>query len=119
MAYRKNKHVDNRAYKFRLMPNAEQIVLINKTFGCVRFVYNNLLSDRISHYHSTGQSLKKEVSEYKTAYPFLKEVDSLALANAKLNLDNAYKNFFEKRSRFPTFHKKRSYYLFKELNNIV
>ena len=41
MAYRKNKHVDNRAYKFRLMPNAEQIVLINKTFGCVIFVYNN------------------------------------------------------------------------------
>ena len=106
MAYRKNKNVDNKAYKFRLMPNAEQIVLINKTFGCVRFVYNNLLSDRISHYQSTGQALKKEVSEYKTTYPFLKEVDSLALANAKLNLDNAYKNFFEKRSKFPTFHKK-------------
>ena len=82
--YRKDKNVDNRAYKFRLYPNAEQIVLINKTFGCVRFIHNNLLSDKIKHYKATGKSLKKEVSEYKEIYPFLYEVDSLALANAKV-----------------------------------
>ena len=104
--YRKNKNVDNRAYKFRLYPNAEQIVLINKTFGCVRFVYNNLLSDKQAYYKSTGKTLKKEVSEYKKSCPFLCEVDSLALANAKVNLETAYKNFFEKRSKFPKFHKK-------------
>jgi putative transposase len=52
MGRRKNKDVDNRAYKFRLLPNAEQTVLINKTFGCVRFVYNNLLADRNAHYNS-------------------------------------------------------------------
>ena len=104
--YRKNKSVDNRAYKFRLYPNTEQIVLINKTFGCVRFVYNNLLSDKQAYYKATGKTLKKEVSEYKKSYPFLCEVDSLALANAKVNLETAYKNFFEKRSKFPKFHKK-------------
>ena len=104
--YRKNKNVDNRAYKFRLYPNAEQVVLINKTFGCVRFIYNNLLSDKIKHYKAIGKLLKKEVSEYKAIYPFLCEVDSLALANAKVNLETAYKNFFSKKSKFPKFHKK-------------
>ena len=104
--YRKDKNVDNRAYKFRLYPNAEQVVLINKTFGCVRFVYNNLLSDKMKHYKATGKSLKKEVSEYKVDYPFLCEVDSLALANAKVNLETAYKNFFSKKSKFPKFYKK-------------
>ena len=109
MAYRKNKNVDNRAYKFRLMPNEDQEVLINKTFGCVRLVYNSLLSDKSSYYKSTGGTLKKEVSEYKDKHTFLKEVDSLALANAKLNLETAFRNFFEKRSKFPTFHKKGKY----------
>ena len=104
--YRKNKDVDNRAYKFRLYPNAEQIVLINKTFGCVRFIHNNLLSDKIKHYKATGKSLKKEVSEYKEIYPFLYEVDSLALANAKVNLETAYKNFFAHIAKFPKFYKK-------------
>ena len=104
--YRKDKNVDNRAYKFRLYPNAEQIVLINKTFGCVRFIHNNLLSDKIKHYKATGKSLKKEVSEYKAIYPFLCEVDSLALANAKVNLETAYKNFFAHIAKFPKFYKK-------------
>ena len=106
MARRKNKNVDNRAYKFRLLPNAEQTVLINKTFGCVRFIYNNLLADRNAYYKATGGTLKKEVSEYKVDHEFLKEVDSLALANAKINLETSFKNFFEHRSKFPKFHKK-------------
>ena len=111
MGHRKNKDVDNRAYKFRLMPNAEQTILINKTFGCVRFVYNNLLADRNAHYKATGETLKKEVSEYKLSHEFLKEVDSLALANAKMNLETAFKNFFEHRSKFPKFHKNMNCHL--------
>ena len=106
MARRKNTNVDNRAYKFRMYPNKNQKVLINKTFGCVRFVYNHLLDDRNNHYKTTGQTLKKEVSEYKVDYPFLCEVDSLALANAKINLETSFKNFFEKRTKYPKFHKK-------------
>ena len=106
MTRRKNSNVDNRAYKFRLYPNAQQTVLINKTFGCVRFVYNALLSDKTEHYKKHGTQLKKEVSEYKKDNAFLKEVDSLALANAKLNLETAYRNFFDKRAKYPTFHKK-------------
>ena len=104
--YRRNKNVDNHAYKFRLYPNEEQCILIAKTFGCVRFIYNSLLADKNDCYKATGQTLKKEVSEYKASYEWLKEVDSLALANAKVSIDTAFKNFFEKRAKFPTFHKK-------------
>ena len=69
-------------------------------------MYNNLLADRNAYYKATGGTLKKEVSEYKVDYEFLKEVDSLALANAKINLETSFKNFFEHRSKFPKFHKK-------------
>ena len=106
MAKRKNTNVDNFAYHYRLYPNKFQKVLINKTFGCVRFVYNHLLADHSDHYEKTGQKLKKEVSEYKSEHEFLKEVDSLALANAKMNLETSFKNFFEKRTKYPKFHKK-------------
>lgn len=104
--YRKNKNVDNHAYKFALYPNDEQIILITKTFGSVRWIYNHLLADKNNYYKETGQNLKKEVSEYKPFYEWLKEVDSLALANAKVNLDAAFKNFFEGKAKFPKFHKK-------------
>ena len=53
-----------------------------------------MLTDKKKYYEETGLSLKKEVSEYKKEKEFLKEVDSLALANAKLNLETAFKNFF-------------------------
>lgn len=96
----------NEAYVFRISPSKEQEVLINKTFGCCRFIYNNLLSDRTEYYKENKSSLKKEVSYYKKDNAFLKEVDSLALANAKKNLDTAFKNFFEKRSGYPCFKKK-------------
>ena len=104
--YRKNKNVDNHAYKFRCYPSDEQVVLLAKTFGCVRWIYNHLLDDKNTYYKETGQNLKKEVSEYKPFYEWLKEVDSLALANAKINLETAFKNFFEGNAKFPKFHKK-------------
>ena len=121
MTRRKNTNVDNRAYKFRLLPNAQQTVLINKTFGCVRFVYNALLYDKTQYYKQYRQPLKKEVSEYKAQFSFLKEVDSLALANAKLNLEAAYKNFFDKRAKYPTYHKKGKYnsYTTNNVNNSI
>ena len=105
---RKNSNVDNRAYKFRIYPNAEQTVLICKTMGCARFIYNHLLSDRTKFYQEEKKTLKREVTYYKEQkeFSFLKEVDSLALANAKLNLDRAFANFFDKNGKYPTFKKK-------------
>lgn len=98
----------NKAYVYRLYPNKAQKILINKTIGCARLVYNLLLSDRMAYYKECHQTLKREVSYYKRMpeYDFLKEVDSLALANAKRNLEAAYKNFFEGNARFPKFKKK-------------
>ena len=90
----------NKAFKFRLYPTGEQAHLICKTFGCVRFVYNKMLAERkevYEKYKENKEKLKKEKfptpAKYKTEYEWLKEVDSLALANAQLNLQTAYKNF--------------------------
>jgi putative transposase len=64
MRRKSNKNVENRAYRFRLYPNAELTVLINKTIGCSRLIYNSLLTDKKKYYEETGLSLKKEVSEF-------------------------------------------------------
>ena len=98
----------NRAYKFRIYPNKEQKIMFAKTFGCVRFIYNLMLADEIKHYQQTGKSLSVTPARYKSQYEWLKEVDSLALANAQLNLQTAYKNFFrKKRTGFPKFKSKK------------
>ena len=108
MRKKTNDEVDNRAYKFRIYPTDEQEVLIRKTIGCARLIYNCLLHYKQQHYKDTKKMLKREVTYYKKQekYSFLSEVDSLALANAKLNLDSAYKNFFEGRTELPKFKKK-------------
>ena len=94
----------NKAYKFRLYPNVEQCVLFAKTFGCVRFIYNRMLTDRIEYYKMTEKSLKTTPAQYKTEFEWLREVDSLALANAQLHLETAYRNFFRDKSiGFPNF----------------
>ena len=97
-----------RAYKFRLYPNKEQQEYFAKCFGCTRFIYNKMLEDKIKHYKETGKMLHNTPAQYKKEYPFLKEVDSLALANVQLNLEQAYKNFFrDKSTGFPKFKKKK------------
>ncbi|MFD2729162.1 helix-turn-helix domain-containing protein, partial [Enterococcus camelliae] len=83
-----------KAYKFRLYPTEEQELFFAQSFGCVRKVYNLMLNDRKKAYEEVkNDSSKKMVfptpAKYKEEFPFLKEVDSLALANAQLNLDKA------------------------------
>lgn len=84
----------NKAYKFRIYPNEEQKILFAKTFGCTRFIYNKMLSDKIDYYKQTKQKLNNTPAQYKIAFAWLKEVDSLALANAQMNLQKAFTNFF-------------------------
>ena len=84
----------NIAYRFRIYPTEEQKILLGKTFGCCRFLYNQMLNDKIQEYEKTKKMLKNTPAMYKKEYPFLKEVDSLALANVQLHLEKAYKNFF-------------------------
>lgn len=78
-----------KSYKYRIYPNKEQQMFFSKTFGCVRFVYNRMLADRIKSYQESQDKLDKSVkyptpAQYKAEFPFLKEVDSLALANAQM-----------------------------------
>ena len=84
-----------RAYRFRIYPNKEQEKLIHKTFGCCRFVYNRMLSERKEIYEKTGKDVRLTPAKYKKEYVWLKEVDSLALANVQLNLEAAYQKFFK------------------------
>jgi putative transposase len=99
-----------RAYKYRIYPTKEQKEYFTKVFGCVRFVYNKMLADKIEYYKQTGKMLKNTPAQYKKEYPFLKEVDSLAFANAQLNLEKAFKNFFKNKDvGFPKFKKKKSH----------
>lgn len=99
----------NKAYKFRIHPNSEQRTMFARTFGCVRFIYNRMLSDKIKYYEETGQKLNNTPAQYKSEYEWLKEVDSLALANAQMNLQTAYNNFFRSpKVGFPKFKSKKS-----------
>ena len=103
-----------KAYKYRIYPNKEQELYFAKTFGCTRFIYNKMLADRIKSYEENKDLDIKQVkyptpAQYKKEFEWLKEVDSLALANAQINLDKAYKNFFRDKSvGFPKFKSKKS-----------
>ena len=100
-----------KAYKYRLYPNLEQREYLVKTFGCTRFIYNKMLADKIEYYKETGEMLKNTPAQYKKEFEWLKEVDSLALANAQQNLEKAYKNFFRDKSiGFPKFKSKKTNY---------
>lgn len=76
----------NRAFKYRLYPTTEQRELFMKTFGCCRKVYNLMLAEKIESYKQTGKFATVTPAKYKKEYPYLKEVDSLALANKQLDL---------------------------------
>jgi putative transposase len=97
------------AYKYRLYPNKEQQEYFTKCFGCVRFIYNRMLSDKIDYYKETKQKLNNTPAQYKKEFEWLKEVDSLALANAQMNLQTAYNNFFKRPEvGFPKFKSKKN-----------
>lgn len=103
-----------KAYKYRIYPNKEQKLYLAKTFGCSRLIYNLMLADRIKSYEENKDLDIKQMkyptpAQYKKDFEFLKEVDSLALANEQMNLDKAYKNFFRDKSvGFPKFKSKKN-----------
>lgn len=106
------------AYKYRLYPNKEQQIYFAKCFGCVRFIYNRMLSDKIDYYKETKQKLNNYPAQYKMEFPWLKEVDSYALSNAQMNLQKAYNNFFKRPEvGFPKFKSKKSHKYSYTTNN--
>ena len=111
-----------KTYKFRLIPNKEQEILINKTFGCTRYIYNQMLVERNDIYEkfkNSKEELKsykyKTEKEFKQELIWLKEIDSIALQQARIDLIMAYKNFFNsqlgkrkgKKIGFPRFKSKK------------
>src|SRR4029079_1420099 len=103
-----------KTYKYRIYPNADQIIMIAKHFGCARHIYNWGLECKKQHYQETGKSLPKRqlqdklVAIKKTEKPWLNEVNSQSLLATLENLDTAFRKFFRKESQFPIHKKKYS-----------
>ncbi|WP_156093370.1 RNA-guided endonuclease InsQ/TnpB family protein, partial [Planktothrix serta] len=101
-----------KATKVRLYPTPEQGLALAKSFGCARWYWNFALNACIQHYQETGKSLKLAsykgmLPQLKKEYPWLKEdCYSSVLQCVAINLDRAYKNFFEGRAKFPNFKSK-------------
>lgn len=104
-----------KTYKYRIYPNKTQKMLIQKTFGCCRFVYNQTLAYRKNLYETEKKSMSKlDCNNYvnrvlKRDYKWLKDVDKFALTNAVYAMDNAYQRFFKLRSGYPKFKNKHSH----------
>ena len=114
-----------RAYNIRLYPSRQQAVLLGKTFGCCRKVYNCMLEARVKSYEATGTQCRTKPTDYYAEFPFLKEVDSNALTGEVLNLNAAFKNFFERKADgvgLPKFkakhHDRDSYTTYRTKENI-
>ena len=114
--------VVSKCMEFRIKPTKEQKILIWKTFGCNRFVWNHLLDERIAYEKvNKGKLLNTTPAHLKKDNPFLCEVDSLALSNTQLNLNHACRKLFPK-GKVPKFRAKgkdkRSYTTNRVNNNI-
>ncbi|HBG7982865.1 TPA: helix-turn-helix domain-containing protein, partial [Clostridioides difficile] len=102
-----------KAYKFRMYPNKKQQELINKTFGCCRFVYNKYLAKRIDFYKNdketfTYKQCSSDLTNLKKELKWLKEPDKFSLQNALKDLENAYNKFFKEKTGFPKFKSKKT-----------
>ena len=103
----------NKAYKFRIYPNKEQRTLINKTFGCSRFVFNHFLEKWDNTYKETGKGLSyyscsAQLTQLKKELTWLKEVDSIAIQSSLKNLADSYSRFFKKQNNKPNFKSKKN-----------
>ena len=112
-----------KAIRFRLYPNKEQRLLIEKTFGCTRVVYNNGLDLRQGQ-HVGYKETSAMLTQMKAAdqYQWLREADSIALQQALRDLDAGFQKFFRKEARYPRFKSKKdsrqSYRTLNQGNNI-
>lgn len=116
-----------KSYRFRIYPNEKQRMLIAKTFGCARFVYNYYLDKKIKLYKENKQSMNfyacsADLTLLKKEIKWLKEVDACALQSSLKNLDAAYQKFFKEHSGYPKFkskHDNRKSYTTKYNHNTI
>jgi putative transposase len=117
----------NKAFKFRIYPTQEQEILIAKTIGCCRFVFNRFLGQWNDKYKEIGKGLtynscSAELTQLKKELAWLKEVDSIALQSSLKNLADSYLRFFKKQNKAPRFKSKKNKvqsYTTKETNKNI
>ena len=104
-----------KSYKYKLNPNEDQKVLLNKHFGSIRFVYNHFLNERKREYETNKNTINyydnaKSLTGLKKQedYSWLNEINSQSLQDSLKNLETAYKNFFRFKKGFPKFKSKHS-----------
>lgn len=105
--------LQHKAYKFRIYPTEEQKILIAKTIGCSRFVFNHFLAEWNDTYKATGKGLtynscSSQLTQLKKELVWLKEVDSIAIQSSLKNLADAYSRFFKKQNDAPRFKSKKN-----------
>ena len=114
----------HKAFKFRIYPNHEQQNFINQTIGACRFIYNQMLQDKIAYYQKEKKNLQVTPAQYKDQFVWLREIDSYALCNEQMNLQTAYNNFFRSLGKigFPKFKSKKkdkASYTTSNVNNVI
>ena len=95
-----------KAYQFRLYPTKEQEVLIHKTFGCTRFLYNQMLEEKKKDKMLSKFDLFKKIPEYIKNYPFLSEVDSCSLRNSITDLMIGFDRYYKKLGGYLNYQKR-------------
>ena len=107
----------SKGYKYRIYPTKQQEDLINKTFGCCRFIFNAMLDERVTVYEQFKDDKEslyshkyKTEKQFKQEFEWLKEIDSIALQQSRRCLEAAYKNFFTSKGKigFPKFKSKKN-----------
>ena len=96
----------NKAYKFRIYPTDKQANLINKTIGCTRFIYNEMLSKKKDNSSLSKYDLMREIPKLNKEYPFLSEVDSMSLRCAIADLCVGFDKYYKGQGGYPKFKKK-------------
>ena len=119
-----NDNIRHKSLRLRIYPNKSQEILINKTFGCCRLIYNLHLEERLNYYEQNVKKVEdksernkilksfkpKTEKEWKEQFEFLSEVSKAALQQSKMNCDKAFRNFFSKKTGFPKFKSKKNNY---------
>lgn len=119
--------IRKKAYKFRIYPNKEQVILIAKTLGCCRFVFNHFLMKWNETYQITGRGMtynicSSQLTQLKKEIDWLKEADSISLQSSLKHLDDSFKRFIKKQNRAPRFKSKKNHvqsYTTKCTNNNI
>lgn len=125
------KMIVNKSFKFRLYPNQAQSQKINNSMGATRFIYNSMLAERKQAYEELKDNKEKlwaykykTEKQYKQEFPWLYEIESSSLQQSRIDLSNAYMNFFKSlsgknkgNSEFPKFHKKGRKNSYRIMNN--